>query len=94
MKHLYLKIIIFLSVFGLFAFIPDHFLMPENFYLHKGDKFNLHLLSGENLIKEREVPYTAAQTTKFMIYEGSKKNGPEQGHQKRCVATIKLPHTG
>jgi uncharacterized GH25 family protein len=73
MKHLYLKIIIFLSIFGLLAFIPDHFLMPENFYLHKGDKFNLHLLSGENLVKEREVPYTAAQTTKFMIYEGSKK---------------------
>ncbi|MBB5396818.1 DUF4198 domain-containing protein [Mucilaginibacter sp. AK015] len=73
MKHFYVKLLIMLSFFGLVAFIPDHFLMPENFYLHKGDKFNLHLLTGENLIKEREVPYTTSQTTKFMIYEGSKK---------------------
>ncbi|MBB3970459.1 DUF4198 domain-containing protein [Mucilaginibacter phyllosphaerae] len=62
------------AFFGLVAFIPDHFLMPENFYLHKGDKLNLHLLSGENLVKDREVPYTKAQTTKFMVYDGSKKD--------------------
>lgn len=73
MKHLYVKILVLFSIFGLLAFIPDHFLMPENFYLHKGDKINLHLLSGENLVKDREVPYTAKQTTKFMIYEGKKK---------------------
>jgi hypothetical protein len=73
MKQTCVKILILFSVFSLFAFIPDHFLMPENFFLKKGEKFNLHLLSGENLIKDREVPYTAKRTTKFMIYEGSKK---------------------
>jgi hypothetical protein len=74
MKHLYVRPLIILAFFGLVSFIPDHFLMPENFFLHKGDKFNLHLLSGESLIKEREVPYDAKQTTKFVIYEGKKKN--------------------
>lgn len=73
MKHLYVKFLVMFAFLGLVSFIPDHFLMPENFYLHKGEKFNLHLLSGENLVKEREVPYAAKQTTKFMIYEGSKK---------------------
>jgi hypothetical protein len=73
MKQTSVKILILFSVFSLFAFIPDHFLMPESFFLKKGEKFNLHLLSGENLIKDREVPYTAKRTTKFMIYEGSKK---------------------
>jgi hypothetical protein len=73
MKHLYVKPLIILAFFGLVSFIPDQFLMPENFFLHKGDKFNLHLLSGESLIKEREVPYDAKQTNKFVIYEGKKK---------------------
>ncbi|WP_454804217.1 DUF4198 domain-containing protein [Mucilaginibacter phyllosphaerae] len=73
MKQLYVRSLVIFVFFGLVAFIPDHFLMPENFYLHKGDKFNLHLLSGENLVKDREVPYTSKQTTKFMLYDGSKK---------------------
>jgi len=73
MKHLYVRFLIMFAFIGLVSFIPDQFLMPENFFLHKGDKFNLHLLSGENLIKEREVPYEAKQTTKFVIYEGKKK---------------------
>jgi uncharacterized GH25 family protein len=73
MKNFYGKILIMFAFFGLVSFIPDQFLMPENFFLHKGDKFNLHLLSGETLVKEREVPYDAKQTTKFVIYEGKKK---------------------
>jgi hypothetical protein len=73
MKQLYVKALFIFAFFGLVSFIPDHFLMPENFYLHKGDKFNLHLLSGENLVKDREVPYTKKQTTKFMLYDGNKK---------------------
>jgi uncharacterized GH25 family protein len=73
MKHLYVRAVIMFAFFGLVSFIPDHFLMPENFFLHKGDKFNLHLLSGENLVKDREVPYTVKQTSKFAIYEGKKK---------------------
>jgi hypothetical protein len=73
MKHNYVKVLIFFSIIGLVAFTPDQFLMPENFYLHKGDKLNLHLLTGESLNKDAEVGYNAAKTTKFALYEGSKK---------------------
>ncbi|OJW12625.1 MAG: hypothetical protein BGO48_05960 [Mucilaginibacter sp. 44-25] len=54
------------------AFVPDHFLMPEHFFLKKGDTLSLHLLLGENLSKDSEVPYAPKQTTKLMVYEGKK----------------------
>ncbi|MFD0795772.1 DUF4198 domain-containing protein [Mucilaginibacter litoreus] len=72
MKHLYVKAIVLLAFVGLVSFIPDHFLMPEHFFLKKGEKLDLHLLLGENLVKDSELPYTAKQTSKFMIYEGKK----------------------
>ncbi|PAW93024.1 hypothetical protein CKK33_05750 [Mucilaginibacter sp. MD40] len=72
MKHLYLRIALLFVFFVLMAFVPDHFLMPEHFFLKKGDTLSLHLLLGENLSKDSEVPYAAKQTTKLMVYEGKK----------------------
>ncbi|WP_292947884.1 DUF4198 domain-containing protein [Mucilaginibacter sp. 44-25] len=72
MKHLYLRIALLFVFFVLMAFVPDHFLMPEHFFLKKGDTLSLHLLLGENLSKDSEVPYAPKQTTKLMVYEGKK----------------------
>ncbi|AMR30882.1 hypothetical protein A0256_05315 [Mucilaginibacter sp. PAMC 26640] len=72
MKNLYaISFVIFVAL-GLTAFAPDSFLLPESFYLHKGDKMSVHLLSGDNLNKEDESRYNSKKTTKFNIYEGSK----------------------
>jgi uncharacterized GH25 family protein len=73
MKHLFVKSLILLSIIGLTAFSADHFLLPESFFLHKGDQLNVHLLMGENFNRDGEYKYSAARTTKFNLYEGSKK---------------------
>lgn len=51
----------------------DYFLLPENFFVHKGDKLNLHLLGGEGFTKQDEIGYQSKKTEKFMLYQGSKK---------------------
>ncbi|MDF2430674.1 MAG: hypothetical protein JWP44_305 [Mucilaginibacter sp.] len=51
----------------------DFFLLPENFFLHKGSKLNLHLLSGDTFTKQQEISYQPKNTLKFMLFEGSKK---------------------
>ena len=73
MKHFYVKSLILLSIIGLTAFAPDHFLLPESFFLHKGEQLNVHLLTGENFNREGEYKYSTARTLKFNLYEGSKK---------------------
>lgn len=62
-----------LAVTALLAFAPDTFLLPEGFYLHKGDQLNLHLLTGSSFVKEGESGYSSSKTLKFNLYEGSKK---------------------
>jgi uncharacterized GH25 family protein len=73
MKRFYSKLSLMLAVIGLMSFAPDHFLLPESFYLHKGDKLNVHLITGDNFTQEGESKYNNAQTAKFTLYEGSKK---------------------
>ena len=58
---------------GFAASSQDFFLLPHNFYVHKGDKLNLHLLSGNEFKPENEFKFATAKATKFMLYEGSKK---------------------
>jgi hypothetical protein len=41
--------------------------------MHKGDKLNLHLLTGDVFTKDAEIPYQPAKTSRFMLYNGSKK---------------------
>jgi uncharacterized GH25 family protein len=72
MKHLYVILFFLVSAIGLSAFAPDSFLLPENFYLHKGDQLSVHLLNGENLTQEGEDRFNSKRTTKFNIYEGNK----------------------
>src|ERR1700761_2058907 len=51
----------------------DYFLLPENFFMHKGDKLDLHLIMGDNFTKLEEQRYDPTRTTKFMLYYGKKK---------------------
>ncbi len=73
MKRTPLVILIFAAIIGLAATTHDFFLVPEAFFLHKGDKLDLHLLKGEAFVKEDEIKYQPAKTDRFMLYEGSKK---------------------
>ncbi|MCJ8208176.1 DUF4198 domain-containing protein [Mucilaginibacter sp. RS28] len=50
----------------------DYFLLPEDFYPHKGEALNLHLLNGSSISKAQEQKYDVKNNTKFFISEGSK----------------------
>jgi len=72
-KKLPLVLLILAAAIGIAATTHDYFLLPENFFLHKGDKLNVHLIEGDLFIKQAEIGYEPAKTTKFMLYDGSKK---------------------
>jgi hypothetical protein len=72
MRRLPLIFLVLAAAVGLAA-THDYFLLPENFFLHKGDKLNLHLVEGDLFIKQNEVAYQPAKTTKFMLYDGKVK---------------------
>jgi len=73
MKYIRPFLFILAAAITLAAANHDFFLLPESFFLHKGDKLNLHLISGDMFTKDEEVKYQPAKTAKFMLYEGSKK---------------------
>ena len=73
MKRKPLLLIILTAIVGLAAATHDMFLLPEFFFMHKGDKLNLHLLMGDSFVKDAEYVYQPSKTTRFMLYNGSKK---------------------
>jgi uncharacterized GH25 family protein len=73
MKRLPLFILILAAAIGIAATTHDYFLLPENFFLHKGDVLNLHLLAGDQFVKQEEVRYQPKKIASFILYEGKKK---------------------
>jgi uncharacterized GH25 family protein len=51
----------------------DYFLMPESFFLHKGDKVSVHLLEGDQFVKQTEVGFHAGKVLSFVLLSGKKK---------------------
>ena len=72
MKRLPFFLLILAAAVGIAA-THDYFLLPENFFIHKGDKLNLHLIAGDQFVKQEEISYEPAKTEAFELYEGSKK---------------------
>jgi len=73
MKRKPLLLILLTAIVGLAAATHDMFLLPEFFFMHKGDKLNLHLIMGDSFVKDAEYAYQPSKTTRFMLYNGSKK---------------------
>ena len=70
-----LRPVIFLCLLLLATLIArssDYFLLPENFFMHKGETLNLHLFIADFFDKEKNVKYDPATVGKFALYEGSK----------------------
>lgn len=51
----------------------DYVLLPENFFLQKGEKLNLHIISANQFIKQDEIKYETIKPAKFLLSAGSKK---------------------
>ena len=73
MKRIYFLIPFLFLLTTLKVSAQDYILLPENFFLHKGDKLALHLISANQFLKPDEVKYEASKTAKFMAYAGSKR---------------------
>jgi uncharacterized GH25 family protein len=73
MRRISIFLILLAAAFTIAATIPDFFLVPANFFLHKGDQLDLHLLSGDAFTKQEEFRFQPEKTGKFVLYEGSKK---------------------
>ena len=71
-KKIPLIIILLVAVLGLAA-THDYFLLPENYFLHKGDKLTLHLVEGDLFMKTNELGSHSAKVLSVMIYSGKKK---------------------
>src|ERR1700756_3762522 len=74
MKYISAIILSLFLLTGLQALAQDQILIPENFYLHKGDKLTLHLISAAQFNKQDELGFDPAKSESFMNYAGSKKN--------------------
>ncbi len=73
MKRIYFLLSFLFLLTRLQATAQDYVLVPENFFLHKGDKLNVHLISANQFMKQDEIKYETANVAKFMLYNGSKK---------------------
>lgn len=91
MKRTPIFILILAGFIGIAATTHDYFLVPESFFLHKGDKLDLHLLTGDTFIKQDEVKYQPAKTTRFMLYEGSKKTDLTKIAKEGAAPLISYP---
>jgi hypothetical protein len=72
-KKIPLILLVLAAAIGLAATTHDYFLLPENFFMHKGDKLNLHLVGGDVFTKQEEIGYQPGKTSSFILYQGKKK---------------------
>ena len=64
-----------LSLFVISAFkvsAQSSFLLPENFYLKKTEKLQLHLLQSDDFTKQTDLKYQPAKFAKFVLVQGKK----------------------
>ncbi|HTE01695.1 MAG TPA: DUF4198 domain-containing protein [Mucilaginibacter sp.] len=73
MKRIYLLVTVLFLLVAFKASAQDYVLLPENFFLHKGDKLNLHIITANQFIKQDEVKYETIKPSKFILSAGSKK---------------------
>ncbi|NCD69198.1 DUF4198 domain-containing protein [Mucilaginibacter agri] len=71
-----MKNVLLTLIFLTFAAGAAHsqFLLPEDFFPHKGDNLNLHLLSGESFGKGQEQKFDPKRTAKVLLLDGGKPN--------------------
>jgi hypothetical protein len=91
MKLRYFFVLCLLFAFGLISWSNDYILVPENFFLHKGDSLNVHLFSAELFENPKEVKYEQATTEKFALYADGKRFGLKESTKagsKPALTTI------
>lgn len=73
MKSIRLLLSIFLASVGLIAHAQNYYLIPEKFFLQKGDKLDMHIISTDDFTKQTDVKFQQSNTQSVFMYEGKKK---------------------
>lgn len=69
---MFFSILLMMACFA--ANAQSYYLMPEKFFLQKGDKLNVHLMTtNDDFTKQSDVKYQADKTGDFLLYQGKKK---------------------
>ncbi|MGZ4001374.1 MAG: DUF4198 domain-containing protein [Mucilaginibacter sp.] len=72
MKYVYPLISFLLLSVVYTASAQDDILLPENFYVHKGEKINIHLVTVNQFSKKDELSFDPAKIQKFTLGWGKK----------------------
>ena len=91
MRRTPLLLLVLAAIIGIAATTHDVFLLPESFFLHKGDKLDLHLVMGDVFVKQEEMKNDPAKTTKFMMYSGSKKIDLAKAGKEGAAPIVSVP---
>lgn len=95
MKYIYPFIFCLFLMTTIEATAQDYVLVPENFYLHQGDKLTMHLISANQFAKQDELGFDPAKMEKFVLSAGSKKNEKQIATKAGdSVAVIQLEKEG
>jgi hypothetical protein len=73
MKFTRLFLLVLLIAPAFKASSQTYFLMPEKFYLQKGEVLNLHLSATEDLVKQADAKIQPEKIDKLELYAGKKK---------------------
>jgi hypothetical protein len=73
MKFKRTLLFLLLTTPALLAHAQSYYLLPENFYVQKGQKIDLRLLQSEDMNKQSDFKFQADKTAKFELYQGKKK---------------------
>ena len=73
MKSIRLLLCILLASSGFIAHAQNYYLIPEKFFLQKGDKLDLHIIATDDFTKQTDVKFQQSNTQSVFMYEGKKK---------------------
>ncbi len=92
MKSIRLLLSIFLASAGFIAHAQNYYLIPEKFFLQKGDKLDMHIIATDDFTKQTDVKFQQSNTQSVFMYEGKKKldlNGVVTGADSAVSYPIK-----
>ncbi|WP_179416162.1 DUF4198 domain-containing protein [Mucilaginibacter sp. E4BP6] len=73
MKSIRLLLSLLLASAGFIAHAQNYYLIPEKFFLQKGDKLDMHIISTDDFTKQNDVKFQQNNTQSVFMYEGKKK---------------------
>jgi len=95
MKYIYLLISFLLLSVANTASAQDDILLPENFYVHKGEKISVRLVNVNQFVKQDELSFDPAKIQKFTLGSGKKASDLMTGLKATdTAATIKFDKDG